>query len=93
MTWVMPSGKRSPGLPELVDKTVPPELSVAVGAVQVTPVLVVPNGTDRVISKGQLLITGAETSEGIDQFTRYSIFLIFLGYKLHLYIQYLLELE
>lgn len=63
MIWVKPTWKTSPGDDVLVDVTAPPELSVAVGTVHVTTALVVPKGTERATSEGQLAMEGEVASK------------------------------
>ena len=57
-----PSGKSNPGWWDLVTAGVMPELSVAVGSVQVTIIDVLPIGVTMLMGPGQLLTTGGVVS-------------------------------
>lgn len=58
VTWVVPTGKRSPGLWVWNVVTCPPVLSVAVGSTQEIDRVGDPNGTLRIIELGHPLTIG-----------------------------------
>ena len=70
MTWVVPTLKNVPGLWLLDERVTTPELSVAVGSVQVTVVPEEPRATVTVTSVMQLT-TGGVVSTEMEQILEY----------------------
>ena len=62
VTGVEPTGKLAPGWWVVDSDSTPPELSIAVGGIQVATADVVPHGIERNCVSGQPLIMGAIVS-------------------------------